>query len=146
VKRAGIGVAIAYLLVAVVSIVWPARSSTDDNGGASLPVPGSQTPSAYTPFMGAAGITPHDSDRLRMAWIDRYGSAGRWVLFTGTASILSPPDSLVTLVADVRPGTRVLAWGDWGFLLAEPGADGDGVVVRVLGPAGAPLAESHLDR
>jgi hypothetical protein len=146
VKRAGIGVAIAYLVVAVVSIVWPARSATDYNRVASPRAPGTQTLSAYTPFMGAVGLMPHDSDRLRMAWIDRYGSAGRWVLFTGTASILSPPDSLVTLVADVGPGTRVLAWGDWGFLLAAPRPDGDGVVIRVLGPAGSPLAESELDR
>jgi hypothetical protein len=146
VKRAGIGVGIAFLLVAVVSIAWPSRSSDDDNRGASLPVSGTLTASAYTPFMGAVGLTAHDSDPLRMAWIDRYGSAGRWVLFTGTASVLSPPDSPVTLVTDVRPGARVLGWGDWGFLLAEPDPEGDGVVVRLLGPAGAPLAEAEVDR
>jgi hypothetical protein len=146
VKRAGIGVGIAFLLVAVLSIAWPSRSSKDDDSGASLPASGTLAASVYTPFMGAADLTAHDSDPLRMAWIDTYGSAGRWVLFTGIASVLSPPDSPVVVVADVRPGARVLAWGDWGFLLAEPATEGVGAVVRLLGPAGAALAEAEVDR
>jgi hypothetical protein len=148
VKRAGIAVGIAFIIVAVVSIIWPARTPRNQDRDSSRPaqLPGTVTPSPYTPvFMGLGGLTPHDSDPLRLAWIDRYGSSGRWVLYTGMASILSPPDSQVTLVGDVREGERVLAWGEWGFLLAGPSTDDDDVV-RVLDPTGSPLAEAGLDR
>ena len=145
-KRAGIGVAIAYLLVAVVSIAWPARSSTDDNR--RRVASRARHPDAVGVHAVHGGCRPHPA-RLGSAadGLDRPLRVGGAVgALHGTASILSPPDSPVTLVADVRPGARVLAWGDWGFLLAEPGADGDSVVVRVLGPSGSPLAEPQIDR
>ena len=128
--------AAAAVVVLVVAAVRPA-TTTDPPPPPALGLD-EAGPSAFTAFfLNAEGVVPHDTDPVRMAWIEDY--EGERSLLTGTPLAISPPDSPVEVVAAVREGERLVDWGSWGFRLAAPA--GDGYVVRLLDPTGKPVAE-----
>ncbi|MDP8958341.1 MAG: hypothetical protein M3N51_03870 [Actinomycetota bacterium] len=69
-------------------------------------------------FLDVASMRWHPTLRARLAWTTTGADDGRAVLYEG--SVL-PGDVEAELVTDVGSQERLLAWGDWGFLVGETG-------------------------